>query len=81
MPLIATNPDLGLTESVTAGRAILDERTASRGYPYIQPNANGMVDDAHRLNHALKMLDEDMDAMAISGLTGIPLILLLPTRP
>ena len=80
MPLIDSNPALGITESVSPNRGITDERTTTRKYPYVAPQANGMIDDGHRLNHALKMVDEDMRAIQLSSITGIPLMLLLNPR-
>lgn len=80
MPAIDDNPELGLTESVTPGRTITDEQTPGRKYPYVAPGTNGMVDDAHRFNHAMKRVDEDVSALILSQFTGIPAMLLLPQR-
>jgi len=80
MLAIDTTPALGLTQSVTPGKVITDDRSAARGYPYVAPQANGMTDDGHRVNHAIQMMDADIAALLLSNFTGIPALLLLPQR-
>lgn len=77
---IIDNPELGITESVTPGRVITDDRTTSRGYPLVSPTNNGMIDDGHRINHAISMIDADMNAVTLSAILGIPAFLLLKPR-
>lgn len=80
MPAIDDNPELGLTESVTAGRTITDEQTPGRKYPYVAPGQNGMADDAHRINHSFQRVDKDISALVLASITGIPALLLLEQR-
>lgn len=80
-PAIIDNPSLGLdTSAFPHISSITDHRTRSRRYPYVSPEGNEPLDDAHRLNHALKRLDEDMQAIALASLLNVDVFLLLPRR-
>lgn len=75
-PAIIGNPELGLTESVYPDTAVTDNRTEGRGIPYIEPRENAPHDDANRINHAFKKIDEDISNILLADLIGIPAHLL-----
>jgi hypothetical protein len=75
-PAILDNPALGITESVVPGHPINDHRTEGRQYPYLEPRENIPVDDANRINHAIKKIDHDITQIILADLIGIPIYFL-----
>lgn len=80
-PKIIDNPELGLTVSAVPDGTVFDVRTPEMGYPYLSPEHNRPIDDAHRINHAMSMMDHDMRAIRLSSLLDLPTYLFLHRRP
>lgn len=80
-PAILDNPALGIEVSAVPQRSTLvDHRSRYRKYPYTSPEGNEPLDDAHRINHALKRIDDDMQAIGLASLLGMDVFLFLPRR-
>jgi len=78
-PLIIDNPELGLTESTETGRPIDDQRTPMMGYPY-GSQANLPVDDLHRHNQGVRMMEADMTAILTASILELPVYYFLKPR-
>lgn len=79
-PAIQDSATLGLSTTVGGGAPTEDVRTPEMGYPY-PSERNRPIDDLHRLNRSLSLIDADMRAIRLASLTGIPVHVLLRRRP
>lgn len=76
-PAIIANPDLGITESELPDQTIIHNVTPGRGYPYLEPRGNCPKDDANRINHALRKIDDDIQNICTAQLVGLDIFLFL----
>jgi hypothetical protein len=80
-PTIDEQPALGLTVSTAApNKSVVDVRSAGRKLPFITPEENLPIDDAHRLNQAIKKIDQDISDIELASFLGLPAHLLLEER-